>query len=188
MYALGRIAMPLFVFVLGYNLARPRTLENGGYARVAYRLVVCAALATPPFVLLNPLLGGWWPLNMMVTLLVAVLVMWLADRGGRWDAIAACLVLAWGGALGEYWWPAVGACLYVWAYYRHPSRASIVGFVMCLALLYFVNGNLWALAAIPVIAALRLWRWELPRAQWFFYAFYPAHLWLFLGYSVLIAN
>ncbi len=35
MYALGRISMPLFAFVLGYNLARPGALASGSYSRTA---------------------------------------------------------------------------------------------------------------------------------------------------------
>lgn len=184
MFALGRVSMPLFAFVLGYNLARPGMLASGGYRRLALRLAAFGLLATVPFIVLNKLPTGW-PLNMMFTLLVAVLSAWLFDMRRPGATIAACLVLAWGGALGEYWWPAIGLTLCVWAYQREPSRALIAGFFSCLVLLWFVNGNLWALAVLPVLYALRRWwRMVLPRAQWVFYAFYPLHLvafWLFLS-------
>jgi hypothetical protein len=176
MYALGRVSMPLFAVVLGYNLARPSMLASGGYRRLALRLAAFGLLATVPFVALNKLPGGWWPLNMMFTLLAAVVSAWLYDVRRPAATIVACLVLVWGGALGEYWWPAIGLCLCVWAYQRAPSRALIACFLTCLALLWFVNGNLWALAAVPVLAALRWWPVVLPRAQWLFYAFYPLHL------------
>jgi hypothetical protein len=182
MYALGRISMPLFAFVLGYNLARPGMLASGGYRRLALRLAVFGLLATAPFVAINKLPAGWWPLNMMFTLLVAVVTAWLFDKGRAGATIAACLVLAWGGALGEYWWPAVGLCLCVWAYQRRPSRGLVFGFLACLVLLYFVNWNLWALAAVPVLALLQRWPVMLPRAQWVFYSIYPAHLALIWWY------
>ncbi len=90
-----------------------------------------------------------------------------------------------GCALCEYWWPAVGMCLCVWAYQRRPSRALIAGFVASLVLLWLVNDNLWALATIPVLFGLhRWWSVVLPRAQWVFYVFYPLHLaafWLILS-------
>jgi hypothetical protein len=184
MYALGRISMPLFAFVLGYNLARQGMLASGGYRRLALRLAVFGLLATVPFIAINKLAGGWWPLNMMFTLLVAVISAWLFDMRRPGATVAACLVLAWGGALGEYWWPAIGLCLCVWAYQRQPSRGLIAGFLACLVLLWFVNGDLWALAAVPVLFALRWWSVVLPRAQWVFYAFYPLHLaafWLILS-------
>jgi hypothetical protein len=179
MYALGRISMPLFAFVLGYNLARPGMLANGGYRRLALRLAGFGLLATAPFIAINKLPAGWWPLNMMFTLLVAVLTAWLVDMRKPSATIAACLVLVWGGALGEYWWPAIGLCLCVWAYQRRPSRALIAGFMACLVLLWLVNDNLWALAALPVLFALQWWPVVLPRAQWVFYAFYPLHLAVF---------
>lgn len=184
MYALGRISMPLFAVVLGFNLARPGMLASGGYSRLALRLAVFGLLATAPFIAINKLAAGWWPLNMMFTLLVAVVSAWLFDMRRPAATIAACLVLAWGGALGEYWWPAIGLCLCVWAYQRQPARGLIAAFLACLVLLWFVNGNLWALAALPVLLALQWWPVVLPRAQWLFYAFYPLHLavfWLILN-------
>nr|WP_317623819.1 TraX family protein [Acidovorax sp. SUPP3334]BDH38329.1 conjugal transfer protein TraX [Acidovorax sp. SUPP3334] len=183
MYAVGRISMPLFAFILGYNLARPGMLAGGGYRRLALRLTVFGLLATVPFMQLNKLGGGWWPLNMMFTMLVSVLAAWLFDLRRPVTVIAACLVIAWGGALGEYWWPAIGLSMAVWNYQRHPSRMLIAGFLTCLALLWVVNGNLWALAAVPVLSLLQFWSIKLPRATWFFYVFYPLHLaalWLIL--------
>ncbi|EBM5962874.1 TPA: TraX family protein [Salmonella enterica subsp. enterica serovar 16:l,v:-] len=35
LYYMGRIAMPLFVYVLAYNLSRPDVLKNGVYSRLA---------------------------------------------------------------------------------------------------------------------------------------------------------
>ena len=37
LFAAGRLALPLFGFVLGYNLARPGALASGGYSRTADR-------------------------------------------------------------------------------------------------------------------------------------------------------
>lgn len=115
MYALGRISMPLFAFVLGCNVARPGMLASGSNRRLDLRLAAFGVLATAPFMANNKLPAGWWPLNMMFTLLVAVASAWLFDMRRPGTTVAACLVLAGGGALGEYWWPAIGLCLCVWA-------------------------------------------------------------------------
>lgn len=181
MYALGRVSMPLFAFTLGYNLARPGMLAQGGYRRIALRLTVFGLLATAPFIVINKLSYGW-PLNMMFTLLFAVITAWLLDTGRQVQSIAAWLVFAWAGALGEYWWPAIGMCLCVWAYQRKPSGELVIGFLACLLLLWFVNGNFWALASLPVLALLRYVPFALPRAQWTFYAIYPLHLVAFWWY------
>lgn len=185
MFALGRVAVPLFVFVLAYNLARPGVLQGGAYQRVLTRLLAFGALAIAPYAALNALVWGWWPVNILFTLAVAVLVAGLFDRGGPMAIMGACLVFLFGGALVEFWWPAIAAFLFVWAYFKQPSVVYIVGFVASLLALYFVNGNFWALMALPVILAARAWRWPLPRMKWFFYGFYPLHFLLIWAYMLL---
>ena len=183
MFALGRVAMPLFAFVLGCRLAQPESLKNGIYQRVFVRLVVFGVLALVPHTVLNKLLWGWWPVNILFTLAVSVLVAWLLDKGGPTQVIGACLLFLFGGALVEFWWPALAICLSVWAYFRTPSLVYVAGFVVSLLALYLINGNFWALLALPLIAAARVWRWPLPRMKWFFYAFYPLHfmaIWVYL--------
>ena len=49
----GRVALPLFIFVLAYNLARPGTLERGAYPRTMKRLALFGVLATPAFIALE---------------------------------------------------------------------------------------------------------------------------------------
>lgn len=185
MRAMGRVAMPLFAFVLGYNLGRPGALASGAYARTASRLLVFALLTTPAFIGVNALYAGWYPLNMMFALLVAVLAAWCVDRGGGWNVMAACVVVAVGGGMVEFWWPGAGLCLAIWAYRRRPSIVAGLAGVTCLAALSVVNGSHWAMAAVPVLALASFWRAPLPRARWFFYAFYPLHytaIWAFLAW------
>jgi hypothetical protein len=78
LFAVGRLALPLFGFVLGYNLARPGALASGSYSRTARRLAIFGTIATIPFIALGGLGWGWWPLNIMATLLVATLCAWLS--------------------------------------------------------------------------------------------------------------
>lgn len=185
MYAVGRLSMPLFGFVLGYNLSRPGLLASDGYKRIALRLILCGAVATVPFVVLNKLVDGWWPLNMMFSFLVATLVAWLLDKGNAKSIVFACLFLIWGGVLVEFWWPGVVLVLCVWSYRRTPSLICVVGFVACLGLFYVVNSDFSALMVLPLLAVLRWWQISLPRSQIFFYAFYPGHLFLFWSYLLV---
>lgn len=126
LFEAGRVALPLFVFVLAYNLARPGTLERGVYGRTMSRLAMFGALASVPFVALGGLYAGWWPLNVMFTLLVVTATAYLVERGGKLHLAAAGVVFLVGGSSVEYWWPAVAFGLAVWSYTRRsrcwPAR------------------------------------------------------------------
>jgi hypothetical protein len=172
----GRLALPLFGFVLGYNLARPGALDSGAYLRTACRLAVFGTIATIPFIALGGLGWGWWPLNIMATLGVAALCAWLIDAGGAARLVAAGGVFIVGGAFVEFWWPGVASCLLAWTYCRRPSWLTLALWIGAFACLYIVNHNLWALAAMPVIFAARHVKVNMPRARLGFYMYYPAHL------------
>ena len=172
LYALGRMVMPLFGFVLMANLARPGAFEAGMHLRVMRRLAVFALLATPAFVRLV----GWWPLNMLVTLGLATLIVWLLERGGAMARVAASIAFLIGGALVEFWWPALLCCLGAWGFARRPDAVRMLLWVLATASLVIVNGNFSALGALPLILGARHVDIPLRRCRWVFYAYYPAHL------------
>ena len=179
LFEAGRLAMPLFVVVLAYNLARPGTVENGAYRRTALRLFLFGVMATPPFIALGGLLYGGYPLNILFTLLVITLATEACDRAAQGRPLfwgLALLVVVVGGAWVEFWWPAVLLGLCVGWYVRRPNLLAAVGAVLALAALTPINGNAWALAALPVLLAARWVRPDLPRWRWLFYAYYPLHL------------
>ena len=176
LFAAGRLALPLFGFVLGYNLARPGALASGGYSRTARRLTIFGTIATIPFIALGGLGWGWWPFNIMATLLVATLCAWLIEVGGPARLVAAAAVFIVGGAFVEFWWPGLAVCLMAWAYCRRPSWLRLALWIGALASLYVINRNLWALAALPLIFAAGQVRLNLPRGRLGFYVYYPAHL------------
>ncbi|WP_229006823.1 TraX family protein [Xanthomonas vesicatoria] len=176
LFEAGRVALLLFVFVLAYNLARPGTLERGVYGRTMSRLAVFGAVASVPFVALGGLYAGWWPLNVMFTLLVVTATAYLVERGGKLHLAAAGVVFLVGGSSVEYWWPAVAFGLAVWSYTRRPSWAAAAVAVLACAALWFINRNLWALAALPVLFLASRVDVRLPRLRWAFYAYYPLHL------------
>ncbi|MBC7604221.1 MAG: conjugal transfer protein TraX [Ramlibacter sp.] len=187
-FELGRLAMPLFVFVLAYNLARPVALTNGAFGRTLKRLCIAGAVTTPVFVSLV----GWWPLNIMFTLALCTAVLWLIEADARGSKVAAAVLFVVGGAFVEFWWPAVALCDAAWWFCRRPSGARGVALLLACASLAVVNGmsnavvngvavlafhpNHWALASLPVMAALTRVNVRIPRVRHFFYAFYPAHL------------
>lgn len=172
LYKLGRIAMPVFGFVLAYNLARPHALEDGVYGRVIKRLAFFGLLASPVFVAM----AGWRRLNIMFTLLLAAAVMYLLERGGWRRVITAVILLAVCGAVVEFQWFGVLYCLAAWLYCKRPGWLELLVWIASAASLYAVNHNLWALAALPIIFAASQIRVRVPRLRHLFYAYYPAHL------------
>lgn len=184
-FDIGRLAMPIFGFVLAYNLARRRVDHDAIYKRVAVRLLIFGALALPPFVLLGGLINQVYPLNILFMLLTATAVCYLIEQGYKLGALAVFLI---GGALVEFWWPAVGFCVAIWLYLRHDSLLSLLLAVCCCACLYFINNNAWALAALPLFALATYFDFSLHRLRWFFYAFYPLHLFILFLVRIPLRN
>ena len=79
-------------------------------------------------------------------------------------------------ALVEFWWPALALGLAVWLYCRRPSWTAIALAVAAFGGLWYVNGNPWALAAVPIALGASGADLRVPRLRWMFYAYYPAHL------------
>jgi hypothetical protein len=179
----GRIVMPMFGFVLGYNLARPDALARGVHRRMMGRLALTGFIASPICIALNRQFvnaSSWWPLNILFTLLLVVALTYLIDRGGtRRYALAFALFLL-GGGFVEYLWMGVLCCLAAWLFCRKASPSRLALWGVATFSLTLVNGNAWATAALPIILVAGSVAQPLPRRQGFFYAFYPAHLLLLL--------
>ncbi|MDM0022678.1 TraX family protein [Variovorax saccharolyticus] len=171
-FDLGRLVMPLFGFVLMYNLARPGGGSAGVHRRTMGRLLAFGALAMPAGVSLV----GWWPLNILWTLLVATGLVQLIERGGRLRTLAAVSVFILAGALVEFWWFGLLSCLGAWAFCRRPTLTRLGVWAAAIASLGLVNGNLASLACLPLIWAASRVALPVRRHRWVFYAFYPAHL------------
>jgi hypothetical protein len=185
LYAIGRLAFPLFAFVLAVNLARPGALARGVHWRVALRLALFGALALVPFTLLWQQRWGWWPLNILFTLLVATLVIALIERGGATRWTAAALLFALGGALVDYLWPGIALTVAAWAFARRQTWPRVLAIAVCVVSLSLLAWLLyrtppahsaWALVALPLIALTAYVNVPVPRLRWLFYGYYPAHL------------
>jgi hypothetical protein len=178
LFEAGRLSLPLFVFVLAYNLSRPHALEFGVYRRAMIRLVVFGGLATPAFIALGGTrFGGFWPLNIMCTLLAITTSACLIEKG---RIFAASMVFLVGGGLGEFLWPAIAFGLTVRSYCKKPSLAAAAVALIACATLWLINHNMWALASLPVMLMATRLDLRVPRLRLFFYAYYPLHLTLLL--------
>jgi len=183
----GRIVMPLFFFVLAYNLARHGT-GSGTYIRVVKRLFIFGTLASPAFMTLGGLIAGWWPVNVMFALMVMTLTIYMIEKKTLISKMSACFIFLIGGAVVEFWWPAIAFGLAVWGYCREPGLFNIVIALISLAFLRLINGNYWAFAVIPVIALSGALNASLPRSKWFFYVYYPLHLTGILAFLFILRS
>ena len=186
LFDLGRLAFPIFGFVLAYNLARPGALENGVYPRVISRLLIAGAIATPFFIALGGLLWVWWPLNILFTLAVATGCMWLSEKGTWAGSAGAAILFLVGGSSVEFWWPALAFILAAWSYAKRPNATALVIWILATASLYVINRNHWALAVLPLIyfsPKIQVWA---PRLRNVFYVYYPAHLAVILAIATLL--
>ena len=176
MYELGRIAMPLFGFVLAYNLARAGALQKGAHLRTMRRLLIYGLLASPFFIMLNK----WLPLNIMFTLLLATYLIFLIERKKAYDHKLCVLTFIIGGFFVEYAWLAPAYCIAAWWFCKSPNLARGLLWIGVTGLLVVVNINFWAYAALPVIFFASYIKVRMPRLRFVFYAYYPIHLALLL--------
>ncbi len=182
-FKLGRIVMPMFGFVLAYNLARPDALARGVHGRMMYRLTLMGLAASPMCIILNGMFvtaSVWWPLNILFMLLLVVSLTYLIDRGGAKCYALATTLFILGGAFVEYLWMGVLCCLGAWLFCREASPSRLLLWFLGTLSLTVVNGNAWSLAAIPIVLMVGRVGLHLPRQTWVFYTFYPAHLLLLL--------
>lgn len=179
-FNLGRVAMPIFAVVFAFNLARPGALDRLAFERLAVRLIGFGLLACVPYMALN----GTWPLNILFTFLIALSVCLLVDRGHLRMATFCFLT---GGVLVEYLWFGVALVVAAWWYFKQPSPLRMTVLILAWASLVAVNGNHWALLAIPLVGLLSRVELDVPRGRWAFYLYYPLHL-AFIGMASLHAG
>lgn len=172
LFDLGRLVMPLFGFVLMYNLTRPGAMASGVHLRVMRRLLAFGALATPAFMVLV----GWWPLNILFMLLLSTGIVWLIERGDAIRIAVAALSLVVAGAFVEFWWFGVLCCLGAWAFCRRPTSGRLALWMLAMASLWIVNRNFAAIAALPLIWGVSRVEIPMKRSRWLFYGAYPTHL------------
>lgn len=164
---IGRVVFPAFALILGMNLARiPR---GDGLYRLASRMCIIGAVATPPYWMLQ---GDLLPLNVMFTLGLATAV-WGLWRDGY--VIPAALLAGFAGMFVDYAYFGLGAVLA--GAYAFREGWSVLG--AALAVEAFVvpwNGSLWSLLLLPLVWAACTMQRDAPRLKWLFYVGYPVHL------------
>jgi hypothetical protein len=179
-FGAGRLAFPLFVLVLGLNLARPgdRAARAG---RTAVRLAIACLVSQPAAVWAR---GEPALVNVFGTLAIGSALCWVLATKGHlaWRALLAGLLCA---AANHAEFDVMGACLvpavYLW---RAEGRreAGVFTLVLLLAITHLngifggVHGYVGTLLVLPLALAVSRLPLRVPRMRWFFYAIYPLHL------------
>lgn len=164
---IGRLAMPIFCLVFGYNLARPGV----EYGRVLRRLLWVGLLAQP-LAILSINRGDLLPLNILLTFAVAVSL--LVSSPLRWWTWL--LVLGVMAVTVDYSLVGVGLLLASVCFWRARTVLSACGLLVMLACLNLWNGNAWAWLGVALVLAGTRFAFDFPRWPRLFLYAYPAHL------------
>lgn len=160
----ARVCFPVFAFVLVYNLLRPGIDAR----RAMVRLCIFGVVAQPWHALA---FGYMLPLNVLFTLALGV---FLCTTRSPWLTVLGLVV---GGLFVDYQWAGLAVIVAFCAALKSERRGrALVLVAVALSSLWFVNGNLYAVLALPLIVLASRVTWTLPRSPWAFYVYYPAHL------------
>lgn len=174
MYDIGRLAMPMFGFVLAYNLAN---IAQEKISKLLSRLLIAATVSCAPFWALG---HPFWMLNILFLYAIATLCICMVDTPNKDGRVAAFLcagvTLLVLGALVEFWWPGIIFTVAAWSYCKRGGIGAATLLVGATASLATVNDNSWALMVLPVIFFAPALDIRCPRIKHLFYLFYPAHL------------
>lgn len=171
---IGRLAFPIFGFVLGYNLAVNHARGATDTESKMMRLLLIFGCFAQPF---------YWsyayaalPLNIMFTLAFGVFMVY------RYQQYSAWFVLVVLGIFVDYAWAGV---LYILASYLITRRALsgelplhyLIGFVLMLTAVSLTTQSYYPMLVLVLLALGLLWKpsFSLPRCKWLFYAVYPIH-------------
>lgn len=176
MFDLGRVALPLFGFVLAYNLCRPEALARGVFQRVSIQLFIYGWIAQIPFVAIGGTNAYGWPLNILFTLWVSVLIIWMLELHKPKLMLVILPLFSFASMLPEFWHLGTGSTLAAWYFCKNPRVASLMIWIVAVAALAIINQNFYALLALPLLYASQRVNLPVPRHRRVFYVFYPAHL------------
>lgn len=179
-FALGRIAFPLFVLVLALNLAREGD-RAARAARTAKRLALWCAVAVLPSVWAR---GEPALVNVLGTLGLGAAVCWAIASPARWGwKLAVCMAVAVASRWVEFGLPGVFLvpAIYLWHTQRQPEAALLALVLFLLTVWLNTSFGAWpallgTLAVLPIAWSVSRLPVSAPRLQLAFYLVYPLHL------------
>jgi hypothetical protein len=175
LFEAGRMVMPIFAFVLAYNLARFNNAKNQVYKRVIVRMVIFGTLATPFFIALNPAVHYGYPLNILFTLAASTVCIYFLDKGENTACFLSFLLL---GGLVEYFWVGIAFVICSWQFCRTGKKGWLLLMLLSQFPIGLLNNSMIGSSALLLILVASKLNFdvEVRRNRNFFYAYYPAHL------------
>jgi len=170
----GRLAFPIFAFVLAYNIAQS---QINGYAlesKIIRLLLVFGCFAQPFYwaLVYSPL-----PLNILFSLALGVFITYHYKQASAW------LVLVFFGYFVDYVW--AGPLLVLLSYFvakdlleGKTKARNILLLIFGLSAVAFTTDSFYPFLFLPLLWFGHFWKPDLvlPRYKWLFYSFYPVHL------------
>ncbi|MCL2085170.1 MAG: conjugal transfer protein TraX [Oscillospiraceae bacterium] len=192
--AIGRMAFPLFAFMLAEGFFYTKDVR-----KYLLRLSAFAVASELPFDwLLYGSLSDMRRQNVLLTLVIALLGMWMFDgfaaRGMKWAALLSMLAAGAAGVLTSADYGAFGVLL-VFIFYRYRGERRVMAAWFSVAVLLYsamtalpappagrvaaadallMSFALFALA--PILLYNRSRGYDSRFLRYFFYVFYPAHM------------
>lgn len=180
-FSIGRIAFPLFAFVLAFKISAKRESEPKFLLGIVGRLFVFALVSTIPYYFAFRTI---WPINVLFTLGLGVFSCYLvAEKMGRLKRWLGLSLVFFSSFLCDYFAPGVFLVLFSFIFFRRPT---IAGFFVLMILLMLVAGmsfSYFGFLAVPIFSISYFFGIQVPLKKWFFYFFYPAHLMLLAAWN-----
>lgn len=182
---IGRLAFPIFSFILGYNLAVAKAKNDANIEKRLMRTLLMFGCFAQPFYwgfIHSPL-----PLNIMFSLALGVFIVF------GYRSISAWMVLVVFGFFVDYAW--AGPLFILASYFvatdllkNRIGLFTVFFFLSAIALVAMIVSSIYPLLVVPLLLAglYSQPQFQLPRCKWLFYAFYPAHLAILQGMHYLM--
>ncbi len=186
---LGRIAFPLFAFLVGEGYCHTSNLKK--YSK---RLILFALISQIPFMLFRTLVGEWRMLNILFTLLLGLGSIAVWDKFGKKSIPIIALLVFLGKILRvDYGWYGV-LSVFVLYLFRQRKIGREIAFLVLNTIYYYprLSSNMslslvisYSCTTIPVIFLL-FYNGKLGRkTKYLYYLFYPIHMIILYGLSFL---
>lgn len=180
-FALGRLAFPLFALVLALNLAREGD-RAARAARTAKRLALWCLVSVPPSIWAR---GEPMVVNVLATLGLGAALCWSLASAARLPLrLAVCIAAAVASSHVEFGLAGVFLIPAVYLWRTEPHLRTAVLAVLLLLSTAWLNASfgggmlavLGTLACVPIAWCVRRLPVSAPRLQLAFYLVYPLHL------------